>query len=556
MPEPSSLSGGQLVVSTLASLGTERVFCVPGESYLPVLDALYDSDITTTVCRHESGAAMMAEATAKLSGQPGICFVTRGPGATNASAGIHIAAQDSTPVILFVGQISRHDRYREVFQEVDYRQFFGGMAKWVAEVDEASRLQEIILRAWHTAINGRPGPVVIVLPEETLTDAATPVRVPPIHATHNGLSATQIANFTSALAQAKRPIAIVGGSRWSPSSVTAFQQFALQLGLPVACAFRRQMLFDHQHPCYAGDLGLGANPALCERVRESDLVVLVGTRLSDIASQGHTLLNLPVPQQSVVHIHPGDSETGSLYQPALAIHTTPVGLSDYLETLVKDLPADSDKQQQAAQAHEQYLAWSSLDQSHPDGALMREVMEQLAQTIPNAIITNGAGNYASWIHRFWRFRHYGTQVAPTSGSMGYGLPAGIAAKLAVPEQPVITFAGDGCFQMTGQELATAVQYHIGVVVLVIDNGMYGTIRMHQEKHYPGRVSATDIVNPDFAALARSYGAYGATVTQPGEFASALTEACQHTQHVVPEHRTPALIHIKTNPAVITPVTVL
>ena len=537
------LSGGELIVGALESLGVTRIFCVPGESYLPVLDALHDSTIETTVCRQEGGAAIMAEACGKLSGTPGVCFVTRGPGAANASAGVHIAAQDSTPMILFVGQIATSRRHREAFQEVDYQQFFGGMAKWVAEIDSADRVTEMVSRAWYVASSGRPGPVVLVLPEDALTGMAEATELSPWQQTETHPGDADMRQLQQMLGVAKKPLVILGGSRWSAQAVAQITSFAGQFQLPVACTFRRQMLFDHTHALYAGDVGLGINPQLEKRVVEADVLVLLGGRFSEIPSQDFALLDIPQPKQQLVHVHPDPLELGKLYRPTLAINASPVSFCQALENISP--PADIRWANDAAQANAEYRAWSSLQQTLPGADTMRGVMQYLSDTLPaDAILCNGAGNYAGWIHRYWAFKGYGTQLAPTSGSMGYGVPAAIAAKLQCPEQTVLAFAGDGCFQMTCQEFGTAVQSNAAVIVLVIDNAMYGTIRMHQEMHYPGRVSATDIVNPDFAAWARSYGAYGATVSNADEFPAIYQDAVASAG--------PALIHILVDPDSLTP----
>jgi acetolactate synthase-1/2/3 large subunit len=536
-------TGGELLVEALERHGAERVFCVPGESYLAVLDALYDASIPVTVCRQEGGAAMMADAWGKLTGKPGICMVTRGPGATNASAGVHVAAQDSTPMILFIGQIERGMREREAFQEVDYRQMFGGIAKWVAEIDHADRVPEFISRAYHVATSGRPGPVVLALPEDMLVEkaaAAQPAAWTQIE-THPGL--TQMAELQKRLWAAERPIAILGGSRWSEEAVAAFTRFAERFDLPVACSFRRQMLFDNLHPNYAGDVGIGINPKLLARVKASDLILLVGGRLSEMPSQSYSLLDIPSPAQQLVHIHPDAEELGRVYRPSQAIHATPTAFCKAAEGLQP--PAELKGAGEAAKAHQDYLDWSGARPQVPGNLQMAGVMDWLEANLPeDTVCTNGAGNYATWVHRFHRFRRYATQAAPTSGSMGYGLPAAVAAKLAFPEREVVCFAGDGCLQMTMQEFGTACQDGANIIVLVIDNGMYGTIRMHQERTYPGRPSATRLVNPDFAALARSYGAFGETVESTEAFGPAYERARKAG--------TPALLHLKLDPEAITP----
>ncbi|WP_434053400.1 MAG: thiamine pyrophosphate-binding protein [Roseibium sp.] len=540
-------TGGQLLVGALERHGAERVFCVPGESYLAVLDALYDASIPVTVCRQEGGAAMMADAYGKLTGKPGICMVTRGPGATNASAGVHIAAQDSTPMILFIGQIERGMREREAFQEIDYRQMFGGIAKWVAEIDQAGRVPEMISRAFHVATSGRPGPVVLALPEDMLVETAAVAQPAAWEQVETYPGLTQMADLQKRLWAAERPIAILGGSRWSKDAVAAFTRFSERFDLPVACSFRRQMLFDNLHPNYAGDVGIGINPKLLARVRNSDLVLLVGGRLSEMPSQSYSLLGIPTPEQTLVHVHADPEELGRVYRADLSINASPTAFCKAAEGLQP--PNEVNWAGAAKDAHQDYLDWSGARPEIPGKMQMSGVMDWLETNLPeDAICTNGAGNYATWLHRFHRFRRYGTQAAPTSGSMGYGLPAAVAAKLMFPEREVVCFAGDGCLQMTMQEFGTACQDGAGIIVLAIDNGIYGTIRMHQEKTYPGRPSATRLVNPDFAALAESYGAFGARVETTGEFGPAFVAARESGK--------PAILHLMLDPEAITPAATL
>lgn len=539
----SQKTGGQLLVDALQIHGAKRVFCVPGESYLAVLDALHDATIPVTICRQEGGAAMMADTYGKLTGEPGICMVTRGPGATNASAGVHVAMQDSTPMILFIGQIERGMREREAFQEVDYRQMFGGIAKWVAEIDHADRMPEFISRAYHVATSGRPGPVVLALPEDMLVEMADVEQPQPWVQveTHPGLTA--MADLQKRLWAAERPIAILGGSRWDEAAVAGFQRFAERFDLPVAVSFRRQMLFDNLHPNYAGDVGIGINPKLKDRIQSSDLILLVGGRMSEMPSQSYSLLELPEPKQQLVHVHVDADELGRVYRPSLAINASPTAFCKALEGLQP--PETIKGAGTAAAAHADYLEWSGARPQVPGDLQMSEVMEWIEGNVPDdAIFTNGAGNYATWVHRFHRFRKFATQAAPTSGSMGYGLPAAVAAKLTFPEREVICFAGDGCMQMTMQEFGTACQDGANIIVVVVDNGMYGTIRMHQEREYPGRPSGTKLVNPDFAAFARSYGVFGETVTKSEEFGSAFERAR--------ESGGPALLHLRLDPEAITP----
>ena len=539
-------SGGELVVDALEAFGVTQLFCVPGESYLEVLDALHDSPINATSARQEGGAAMMAEAWGKLHGTPGICFVTRGPGATNASAGIHVAQQDSTPMILFIGQINSKLRHREAFQEVDYGQYLGSMAKWVAEIDSPERITEMVSRAWSVATSGRPGPVVLVLPEDTLSGTAVSTKIKPFKVLETYPSQADLQQMATMIESAKKPILILGGSRWCKDSVSQIEAFAEGFNLPVACSFRRQMLFNHGHPHYAGDVGLGINPQLKSTIANADLVILMGGRFSEVPSQNYELLGVHDAKQKLIHIHASAEELGRVYRADLAIHASPKALSQGLSELTPTAKISHQRIEHIAQCHTHYQHWSRVsDKAHPGHVQMPVIITHLAATLPlDAIITNGAGNYATWIHRFWKFAEYGTQLAPTSGSMGYGLPAAVAAKIAFPQKTVVAFAGDGCFQMTMQEFGTAVQANAAVIVLVIDNGMYGTIRMHQERHFPSRVSTTDLVNPDFCALAKAYNAFATQVTHSDQFSEALADAIAAKK--------PALIHIKLDPQAMTP----
>lgn len=541
-------TGGQLIVDQLVAQGVEHVFTVPGESFLAVLDALVDVNINVTVCRQEGGAAMMADAHGKLTGRPGICMVTRGPGASNALAGIHISKQDSTPVIVFVGQIERGMREREAFQEMDYRAVFGQAAKWATEIDDAARIPEIVSRAFHVAMSGRPGPVVIALPEDMLVETASVSDAPRVDPIDSAPATGQMADLAKRLSEAKSPVAIVGGARWTPDAVKQFAEFAQRFELPVAASFRRQMLIDHEHPCYIGDVGLGINPELLKKIQNADLLLLVGGRMSEIPSQSYTLLDIPVPKQTLVHAHPDANELGRVYAPAVAINASPAAFAHELNAL--PTPTETPWAADTKRLHDSYLAWSNASNVTVPGELqMSGVMAHLQTVLPeDAIITNGAGNYATWIHRFHRFKQYGTQLAPTSGSMGYGLPAAVGAKRGQPDKMVVCFAGDGCFMMHGQEFATAVQYNLPIIVLIVDNGMYGTIRMHQEKHYPGRVSATFLQNPDFAAYAQAFGGYGERVEKTADFPAAFERAVKSNK--------PAILHLITDPEAITPTTTI
>lgn len=538
-------SAAHILVDQLIAQGVERATCVPGESYLAVLDALADSGIDLITCRAEGGAAMMAEANGKLTGQPGICFVTRGPGATNAAPGLHIAMQDSTPMILFVGQVARDMRHREAFQELDYRQSFAGLAKWVVEIDDAARIPELIARAFRTAMQGRPGPVVVALPEDMLVETADVKDAPKVVPVVPAPAPEDIAALGDLLQTAERPLLIAGGSRWSADACAALAAFAKAHDLPVACAFRRAMLFPADDARFVGDLGIGPNPVLAQAVRDADVLILLGTRMSEIASLGYTLIDAPVPRQRVVHIHPDPMEIGRVYQPALGVNATPGSFLAAAKTLTSE-PGWSAHRSRLRAA---YLDWSETPQALPGAFQYGEVMVWLRERLPaDAILTNGAGNYASWLHRYYRFRTFGTQLAPTSGSMGYGVPAAVMAKRMHPDRIVLCLAGDGDFLMNGQEFATACQYGLPLVVVVIDNGMYGTIRMHQEREYPGRVSATALSNPDFAALGRAYGGHGETVRETAEFAPAFERALASGR--------PAIIHCYLNPQAITPTATL
>jgi acetolactate synthase I/II/III large subunit len=516
-------TGGRILVDQLGIHGVDTVFCVPGESYLAVLDALYDaSAIRLVACRQEGGAAMMAEAQGKLTGRPGICIVTRGPGATNASAGLHIARQDSTPLILLVGQVARDTEEREAFQEVDYRRMFGPLAKWVAQVDDARRLPELVSRAFHVATAGRPGPVVLALPEDMLVDEVETADAAPFVPVETWPGTVPMAALRGLLGAAQRPFLVVGGGGWDAEGVQRVEEFALANRLPVACAFRRQDRFGNDHPCYAGDLGLGVNPKLAQRVKASDLLIAVGPRLGEATTGGYTLLDIPTPRQRLVHVHPDPEELGRVYQPALAINASPRAFARAAAALPP--VADPPWAAATAAAHEELAAWQKPPPA-PGAIQLGEIILWLDRTLPaDAIVTNGAGNFATWVHRFHRYLKFGTQLAPTSGSMGYGFPAALAAKLRHPDRVVLCVAGDGDFLMTGQELATAVQHRLAVIVLIVNNNMYGTIRTHQERHYPERVIGTALHNPDFAALARAYGADGAVVLRMAEFEPAFAKA--------------------------------
>jgi len=536
-------TGGEILIDQLVVQGVRHAFCVPGESYLAALDALHDAPISLTICRHEGAAAMMAEAVGKATGRPGICFVTRGPGATNGSAGVHIARQDSAPMIMFVGQVGRDMREREAFQELDYRQVFGGIAKWATEIDDPARIPEIVSRAFFTACNGRPGPVVVALPEDMLTERCVVPNASAVEPVETWPGLNDMSRLQKMLWAAKKPIAIIGGSRWSEAATAAMMRFAERFALPVATTFRYQHLFDSSHPCYAGDFGIGPNPKLLARVKGADLVLLIGDRMSEMSSQSYTAFDIPEPQMKLVHVHPGAEELGRVYHPALAINAAPTAFCAALEGLQP--PNDIAWKGEADTAHADFLAWTEKPMAQPGPINLGEIMVWLRDNLgPEAIITNGAGNFATWINRYYRFRRYNTLIAPTSGSMGYGFPAAVAMKTLHPDRTVVCVAGDGDFLMTGNDFATAVQYSRPVIVVLWDNGTYGTIRMHQEREYPGRVVGTDLKNPDFAAYAKAFGGFGIRIEKTADFPAAFAAA--------QKSGLPSIIHLKVDAEPLTP----
>ena len=538
-----SRAGGKLLADQLAVHGTEVAYCVPGESYIGLLDGLYDSPIRLVTCRHEASAANMAEAYGKLTGRPGVCMVTRGPGATHAAVGVHTAFQDSTPMILLVGQVSSVQEEREAFQEIDYRRMFGPLAKWVAQIDHADRIPELIARAYTTACAGRPGPVVLALPEDMLAAVSDAADAPAFHRIQPSPAASDLESLRGLLEAAERPFAIIGGGGWTPAAAADLQTFLEANVLSAGAAFRRQDAIDNASPSYAGDVGIGINPALAERVRSADLLLVVGPRLGEMTTSGYTLLDVPKPRQTLVHVHPGAEELGRVYQAELPILS---GMEQF-GAAVRDLRVEPHWGAWTAQARADYEAWQRHDPI-PGPVDVGDCLAHLRGRLPNAIVCNGAGNHTVWVHRFWRFHDYPSQLAPTSGAMGYGVPAALAAKGLLPDRDVICFSGDGDFLMSGQELATAVQYDLPVLIIVLDNGMYGTIRMHQERQFPGRVVGTDLVNPDFGAFARSFGAHGETVERTDEFAPALERALESGR--------PAVIALRIDPEAITPRTTL
>ena len=541
---------GHLIVECLVAQGVKHAFGVPGESYLAVLDGFkaYEEQIDFVICRQEGGAAFMAEAQGKLTGRPGVCFVTRGPGATNASIGVHTAFQDSTPMVLFVGDVASDTRDREAFQEVDFRVFFGastqGMAKRVERIDDAERIPEYIARAFATAMNGRPGPVVLVLPEDMLvqkTDARPLARIEPVQAAPSPATLDRLREM---LAAAKQPFVIAGGAGWTPTSAAGLQRFAENWHLPVGNAFRFQDTFDNHHPLYAGDVGIGLNPKLAQRIKDADLILAIGPRLGEMTTSGYTLIESPRPKQKLIHIHAGAEELNRVHQADLAICASMATIGEALAVIAA--PAQVPWKAWTDAAHADYEG-NLVPQKLPGGIDMPAIVATLQKHLPqDAILTNGAGNFASWVHRF--FRHHGlvkghkTQLAPTSGAMGYGVPAGIGAAIATG-RAVLTMAGDGDFLMNGQELATAVQHGAKTIIVLLNNGMYGTIRMHQERDYPKRVAGTRLSNPDFGALARAYGYAGVRITKTAEFEPELLAAL--------ERKEGTLIEVMLDPEVIT-----
>ncbi len=519
-----SRTGGQLVVDVLRAQGIDRVFGVPGESYLAVLDALVDVKTPVFVgARQEGAASFMADADGKMTGRPGVAMVTRGPGATNAAAGVHVAAQDSTPLLLLVGLIGRGDTDREAFQEFDLGAVFGSMAKKVMTITDAARVPELLTQAFRTAMSGRPGPVVVGLPEDMLRDSAK-VAVPPFaKPVQGGMSASDANQIAAMLDGAKTPFVIVGGETWTEAARQDLAGFAKTWDLPIGASFRAQDRLPTDHPNHVGHVGLSIDPALADRVRQADLLLVLGARLGDCTTSGYSLIAPGVPPQKIIHIHPSAEEPGRVYTPVQAYCA---GMEAALAALADTKPATTAPtwSGQTRAARDAYLAWST-PQRQPHEIDLGLVMGQLSDAMgPTGIVTNGAGNYAVWLHRYFRYQGWRSQLAPTSGTMGYGLPAAIAAKLRHPDRPVVCWAGDGCFQMVSQELATARQYGAAIVTIVVNNGSYGTIRMHQERKYPSRVSGTDMINPDFAALAGAYGMPGTRLTKTGQFASALEQA--------------------------------
>ncbi|MGJ8602702.1 MAG: thiamine pyrophosphate-dependent enzyme [Marivita sp.] len=520
----STLRAADHLVDQLVAQGITAAFGVPGESYLPVLDAFYgrEQDIRFITCRQEGGAAMAADAYGKLTGRPGICFATRGPGATNASAGVHVAYQDSTPMILFLGQVARDMVDREAFQEIDYRRMFGQMTKWVAQIDDASRLQEYVSRAFRTAMSGRPGPVVLALPEDMLYDEIVQPTPPARVETPRFRPASDAMNaLKQRITKAKSPLIMAGGGGWTKTGIDALARFAETQGLPLSVSLRCQSLIDNRHPNYIGHYGVGTPPYLKTIMAETDLLIAIGPRLGEMTTAGYTILTAPVPEQSLVHVFPEPEEIGRVYQPDLALVADTQSFCT--EAASWEAIARDRFETRTSDLHQLYVSFN--DPASVAGDPLAPYFAHLADTLPeDAILCNGAGNYAGWLHRFYRYRAPGSQLAPTSGSMGYGLPAAIGAAICEPDREVFAIAGDGCFMMTCQEMATAVHHNLSLTVIIIDNARYGTIRAHQEREYPDRVSGTGLTNPDFCAFARSFGANADAVDDYDSFVTAVAAA--------------------------------
>jgi acetolactate synthase-1/2/3 large subunit len=544
-------TGGQIVLDHLRANGIDAAFCVPGESFLAVLDALYDGPTRLITCRHEAAAANMAVAYGKLTGRPGVCLVTRGPGATQASVGVHTAAQDSAPLLLLVGQVARAVRGREAFQELDVPAVFGPMAKWAAEAGDPARLPELLARAFRVATSGRPGPVVLALPEDVLAASARVGDARPVRAVVPGVAPADLARLRELLGGARRPLVLAGGPGWTEAAAADLRSVAEAARLPVAVSFRSQDVLDNRSPSYVGDLGVSPNPALVERVRAADLLIAVGPRLGAITTGGYRLLEAPIPRQRLIHVHPGLAELAGPYQPDLAVQAA---VGPFLAAWRSVPPVRGDAWRawtEAARAN--YQAWvrpwpgagGDAGPAARNGVDLAQALAAMRERLPDdAVVASGAGNYSIWVHRYFQFRRHGTQLAPKSGAMGFGLPAALAAKVVHPRRTVVAVAGDGDFLMTAQELATAVQHRLEVVVLVVNNGRYGTIRMHQERAYPGRVIGTELQNPDFAALARAYGAAGEPVADTAAFPAAFERALAAGR--------PALLDLRVDPGTIAP----
>ncbi len=544
----SARAGGRILVDQLVVHGVDVAFTVPGESFLAALDAFYDvkDKVKLVVCRHEANAGNMAEAYGKLTNRPGVAFVTRGPGATHAAVGVHTAFQDSTPMILFVGDVGSGFRDREAFQEVDFAAMFAPLAKWAARIDSVERIPEYVARACQVATSGRRGPVVLSVPEDVLAASADVEDARPYtpSVAHPGREAMQ--HFRQLLSAARNPLVLLGGTGWARESCNDIQRFVQANALPCACAFRFQDLLDNRLAHYVGDVGIGVNPILADRVRTCDLLVAIGPRLGEMTTGGYKLVESPLPRQKLVHVHPGAEEIGRVYQPELGVLSD---MAPFARACAAMDPIENPPWAgQVKEARADFEAWTAK-KPNPGKVQMWDVMDYIETHAPeDTIYTNGAGNFSVWLHRFHRYTGFRTQLAPTSGAMGYGVPAAVAAKIVRPEHPVVCFSGDGDFLMCGQELATAVQYDAPIIVIVVNNGMYGTIRMHQEKHYPGRISGTDLRNPHFAAYARAFGCAGEIVEETSQFGPAFDRALAA--------KVPTVIDIRIDPQAITPNTTL
>jgi acetolactate synthase I/II/III large subunit len=535
--------GGKVLIDQLEAQGVTTVFTVPGESFLAALDGLHDSNrIKTIVCRQEGGASMMAEASGKLTGEPGICFVTRGPGAANAMSGLHVAKQDSTPMVTFIGMPSLGHEDREAFQEIDIKQLFTSFVKWAAVVRDPQRIPEYVSHAFHLARSGRPGPVVLGLPEDVLAASAAVVDAKPARIAEPQPAAADVDALQRRLGSAARPLLIIGGPGWSAAIQRQIETFAARFDLPTAAAFRYQDYFDNRHPCYVGCVGIGIDAVLADAVKDADLLIVIGARLGEMTTSGYTLLDIPNPSTYLAHVHPSADELGSVYRADLPIAATAGAFASRLGALTPPVKIGwSGRRAALRAAYEKTLEPIAL----PGAVQLAEVMRTLSELLPeDGILTNGAGNFAAFVHRYFQYKGYRTCLAPTSGSMGYGLPAAIAAKIAHPTRPVVGVQGDGDFLMTGQELATAVQYDLPTISIIANNGMYGTIRAHQERAYPRRVIGTTLVNPDFAAYAASFGAVGHTIEATRDFAPAMRAAL-----ISPR---PSVIELKLDPEALSP----
>ena len=544
---PALRHGGRILADALAAHGVRLAFGVPGESFLPVLDGLHDvrERLRFIICRQEGGASYMADAHAKLTGEPGVLFVTRGPGASNGSVGVHTAMQDSSPMVIFVGQVGTDMAEREAFQEIDFRRMYGPLTKWVGQIDRVERIPEYVSHAFHTAMAGRPGPVLLALPEDMLYGEAAVGDAPHYRTVRAAPSPRDLEELERLLAAAARPLVVAGGGGWTLEAMDDLRNWVESAGLPLACSFRRQDYFDNRHPSFAGDIGIGINPKLAQRVKDADLLLVIGARLGEITTSGYTLLDVPVPEQTLVHVHAGAEELGRVYAAKLPINS---GMAQFAAALKALRVMGGRWRDWTHAARADYETWTA-PRTMPGAVQLGEIAAWLSETLPeDAIVCNGAGNFAVWLNRHFRYKRGRTQLAPTSGSMGYSVPAAVAAAIAFPQCTVVSWAGDGDFLMNGQELATAAQYGAAPILVVVNNGMYGTIRMHQEREYPARISGTELQNPDFAAYARAFGGHGERVEATAQFAPAFERARASGKL--------AVIEVRIDPEAITPNTTL